>query len=90
MFRPVFAYSGCWQNEASACGRGGCILRRVGECGVSVGVEQRGFVGLWQPHLRAQNIAANEWLSPTYPFLNGYFQKIRAKTAPINRAKIDH
>jgi hypothetical protein len=26
---------------------------------VSVGIEQRGFVGLWQPHLRAQNIAAN-------------------------------
>lgn len=24
-----------------------------------VGLEQRGFVGLWKPHLRAQNIAAN-------------------------------
>jgi len=41
------------------CVGNGCILRRAGECGVSVGVEQRGFVGLWQPHLRAQNIAAN-------------------------------
>jgi len=38
----------------------GCILRRAGECGVSVGFEQRGFVGLWKPHLRAQNIAAND------------------------------
>jgi hypothetical protein len=37
-----------------------CILRRVGECGVSVWFEQRGFVGLWQPHLRVQNIAANK------------------------------
>jgi len=41
------------------CVGNGCILRRVGECGVSVGFEQRGFVGLWKPHLRAQNIAAN-------------------------------
>ena len=37
----------------------GCILRRVGECGVSVWFEQRKDVGLWKPHLRAQNIAAN-------------------------------
>jgi len=42
------------------CVGNGCILRRVGECGVSAGFEQRGFVGLWQPHLRGQNIAANE------------------------------
>jgi len=42
------------------CVGNGCILRRVGECGVSVGFEQRGFAGLWKPHLRAQNIAANE------------------------------
>jgi hypothetical protein len=30
----------------------------AGRC-VSAGFEQRGFVGLWQPHLRGQNIAAN-------------------------------
>jgi len=41
------------------CVGNGCILRRVGECGVSAGFEQRGFVGLWQPHLIGQNIAAN-------------------------------
>lgn len=36
-----------------------CILRRVGECGVSVWIEQRGFVRPMQPHIEAQNIAAN-------------------------------
>jgi len=47
------------QRQPCAVGAN-CILRRVGECGVSVGFEQRGDVGLWQPHLRAQNIAAND------------------------------
>ena len=46
-------------SEPRLCVGNGCILRRVGECGVSDGFEQRGFVGLWQPHLIAQNIAAN-------------------------------
>jgi len=56
----AIVYSCCWQSvSVRMCVGNGCILRRVGECGVSVGFEQRGFVGLWKPHLRAQNIAAN-------------------------------
>jgi len=57
----AIVHSCCWQSvSVRMCVGNGCILRRVGECGVSAGFEQRGFVGLWQPHLRGQNIAANE------------------------------
>lgn len=43
------------------------------------------------PYLMASGaIAYNKYISDTQAFQNGYFQNIRAKTAPINRAKIDH
>jgi hypothetical protein len=44
--RAKMEYSGCWQSvRVRMCVGNGCILRRVGECGVSVGFEQRGLVG---------------------------------------------
>ena len=73
-------YSWCWQSvSVRMCVGNGCILRRVGECGVSVGFEQRGFVGLWKPHLRGQNIAANA------TGIKEVNKKNKMRYCPINR-----
>lgn len=42
----AIVYSCCWQSvSVGMCVGNGCILRRAGECGVSVGFEQRGMWG---------------------------------------------
>ena len=67
----AIVYSGCWQSvRVRMCVGNGCILRRAGECGVSVRFEQRGKWG-YGSHTSERKI-----LLPTI----GYTQLNRFKT----------
>ncbi len=69
----AIVYSCCWQSvSVRMCVGNGCILRRVGKCGVSVGFEQRGKWGYGSHTSSGKILLPTIGYTHLYPIQNDY------------------